>query len=69
MKIKNLDIYPRSAADYERLVDEYEYLGYTVVRGKGKITVLALPPKKKREEKKNDNKPRRRVTKREGARV
>lgn len=67
MRIRNLDIYPRPE-DYERLVDEYQYLGYTVVRGEGKITVLALPPRKEKKEK-HDNKPRRRETKRDGARV
>lgn len=55
MKIRNLDIYP-APEDYERLVAEYEYLGYNVVRGKGKITVLALPPRK---EKKKEDKPKR----------
>ncbi len=67
MKAKNLDIYG-DAEKLERLSKEYEYLGFTVVKGDGKITVLTVKPRKQ-QKRKQDEKPKRRASKRPGARV
>lgn len=66
MKIKNKDIFG-SAETLERLAAEYESIGFTVVRSKDKITVMALKPRKKKEQK--NEKPKRREAKRAGARL
>lgn len=65
MKVKNLDIYG-DATKLQRLAEEYEYLGFSVVRSEGKITVLSVKPRKA--SKKQEEKPKRRATKRPGAR-
>ena len=65
MKIKNRDIYG-DAATLARLKEEYEYLGFTVAVHPDKITVLAVKPRKQKEQKAT---PKRRETKRAGARI
>jgi hypothetical protein len=66
MKIKNKDIYA-DAATLDRLKEEYEMIGFTVLRTADKITVLTRKPKKQKEQK--DQKPKRRESKRAGARL
>lgn len=56
MKSRNYSFYG-TQEEVERVADEYRFLGRRVEVTKGRVTVLALPPRKKAEDKK-DGRPR-----------
>lgn len=59
MRIKNLNIYPRTVGERDRLAEEYESLGFQVEKSEGKLTVLALPRRSKNQKVKKTFRPRR----------
>jgi hypothetical protein len=68
MKVKNKDIYSSDQAYLDRLAEEYTQIGFSIIKGTGKLTILTRKPPKVKPKTDKNKKPKR-EPKRAGARM